>query len=139
MPRHLRKVAVSLASATRAKRTSATTEMMSVLHWTRTRTSTPLGTNPRNRIQCGLLVYLVSVFLTIWLQQTNVIVVCNTPRYVHLTIGLHSPAPKQKFVSTFRHSTKIKIAPLGVNTSLDASPNHCTQQPNTNGDNPPQL
>ena len=130
---------MSLASASLAKRTSATMKMMSVLFWRRTRTRAPLGTNPRSRIQRGAVVYLVTVFLTLWLQQTNVIVVRHTPMYVHLTIGLHSLAPKQKYVSSFRCSIKIRIAPLGASKPLAASPNHCIQQPNTNNNTPPHL
>eukprot|EP00804_Cyclotella_cryptica_P016611 CCRYP_001942-RA/>CCRYP_001942-RA protein AED:0.43 eAED:0.52 QI:0/0/0/1/0/0/2/0/253 len=52
--------------------------------------------------------------------------------YVHLTIGLHSLSPKQKYVLTFRRSTKIRIAPLGDNEPLAASPNikHKRRHPN---------
>ena len=136
MPRPLQKAAVSLTSATHAKRTSDTMKMTSVLPWTRTRTS-PLGTNPRNRIQQGRLVYVVTVCLTLLLQQTNVIVVRHTPIYVHLTIGPHLLAPKQKCVSTFCRSTKIRTAPLGDNEPLAASPKLFIQQPHINGDIPP--
>ena len=131
--------AVSLASTTHAKRTSATMMMTSALLWRRTRTSAPLGTNPRNRIQWGPLVYLVTVFLTLWLQQTNVIVVRHTPIYVHSTIGPHLHNPKQKYVSTSRHSTKIRTVLLDANDTEAASPNHRIQQPNIIGDTSPRL
>ena len=60
----------------------------------------------------------------------------KNPMYVHLTIGLHSLAPKQKYVSTFRCSIKIRIAPLGASKPLAASPNCCIQQPNINDNTP---
>ena len=138
-PRRLQQAAVSLVSATHATRVRFTMKMTNVLHWTRTKTSAPLGTNPRNRIQRGPLVYLVNVFLTPWLQQTNVIVVRHTPIYVHSTIGPHLHTPKQKYVSTSRHSTKIRTVLLGANDPEAASPNHTIQQPNIIGDTSPRL
>ncbi len=59
--------------------------------------------------------------------------------YVHLTIGPHSHAPKQKYVSTSHHSTEIRIAPLGTNEPLAASPNHFIKLPKLNSNTPPHL
>ena len=112
--------------------------MTSALLWRRTRTSAPLGTNPRNRIQWGPLVYLVTVFLTLWLQQTNVIVVRHTPMYVHLTIGLHLLALKQEFVSISCRTTVTKTAQPGDTACHEAAPACIVPLPNTSGDTSPK-
>ncbi len=122
MPRYLQEAAVPLASATHAKR-KATMMMTNALLWTRTKTSAPLGTNPRNRIQRRPVVFSVTVCLNLWLQKINMM--C-----VHLTIGLHSHTPRQKYVSTSRHNTETRIAPLGTAAQRAAPLNHFVQQPN---------
>jgi hypothetical protein len=85
----------------------------SVLYWRRIVESVLLGTNPRNRIQRGPLVLYLIVYLKIWLQQTKVVAV----RHAHVpnlsTIGPHSIDQKQKCVSPFLQTTKIRIAQFG--------------------------
>ena len=85
----------------------------SVTYWRRIATSVLLGTNPENRIQRGPIVLYMIVYLKIWLQQTNVVVVRHAHVLNLLTIGPHLIAQKQKCVSPFLQTTTIKIAQFG--------------------------
>jgi hypothetical protein len=72
-----RQAAIFPVSATPVRRTSATMRTTSATYWRRIATSVLLGTYPKNRIQRGPLVIYMIVYLTIWLQQTNIVVVCH--------------------------------------------------------------